>query len=360
MRRAEEFAARLGIRHAIIQAPMAGVGTPELVAAAANAGALGSIAAAYLQPEQITEQIAAVRRLTDRPFGVNLFAGPPSGDEVDAAPMQALLGEWHARLGIDPPSFPPPAGPEFDAQLEAILAADVPVFSFTIGIPAAGALAELRRRGTYVMGTATTVAEAEALADAGVHAIVAQGSEGGGHRGTFAPPFERGMIGTMALVPQLVDAVRLPVVAAGGIMDGRGIVAAHALGAAAVQLGTAFITTEESGATAGYKAALLSGREDDVVVTRAFSGRPARGLRNRFIAQVEDGGVPIPPFPLLNAMTRPMRNAATRQDVPDALSLWCGQAVRLTRRERAADLVARLVAEAESAAREIGGWASGG
>lgn len=353
MGRRHDFAARLGIRWPIIQAPMAGAGSPELVAAVCNAGGLGSIAAAYLTPAQIEEQIAAVRRLTERPFAVNLFAAGPSGDEVDTGPMLEVLGRWHGELGIDPPVLPGPPADAFAAQLQPILAAKVPVFSFTLGIPSTDALGELRRRGVYVMGTATTVAEARALEAAGVDAVVAQGSEAGGHRGTFAPPFAAGMIGTMALVPQVADAVALPVVAAGGLMDGRGVAAAWALGAAAVQVGTAFITSAESGAPASYRAALLAGREDQVVVTRAFSGRPARGLRNRFIAEVEDGNVPIPPFPLQNALTRPMRTAAARADVADALSLWCGQGIRMARQESAGALLARLVAESDAILREL-------
>jgi nitronate monooxygenase len=353
-RRGRDFAARLGIEHPIIQAPMAGPGSPELAAAVSNAGGLGSIAAAYLSPEQIAAQVAAVRGMTDRPFAVNLFAGGATDEDVGLAPITRLLARWHRELGIDPPAPPAKLGESFDAQMEAVRAADVPVFSFALGLPDPSIIADLKRRGTCVMGTATTVDEARALEAAGVDAIVTQGGEAGGHRSTFAGPPERALIGTLALVPQIVDAVSLPVVAAGGIMDGRGIVAALALGASAVQMGTAFIPTAESGATPSYRAALLAAREDEVVVTRAFSGRPARGLRNRWIAEVEDGGVPIPRFPLLNAMTRPLRNAAARADLPDAQSLWCGQGVRLARVGSAAELVARLVDEVEAVRRELG------
>ncbi|HET6232673.1 MAG TPA: nitronate monooxygenase, partial [Longimicrobiaceae bacterium] len=241
-----DLAARLGIRHAIVQGPMSGGGsTPALAAAVSNAGGLGSLGAAYLSADQIRADIAEVRRLTDQPFLVNLFAGgrEHAHETVDAGPMLALVARRHAELGLPAPVLPAPPADPFDAQLEAVLEYRVPIFSFTFGIPGAAAMAELRRRGVFVMGTATTVDEAVRLEDAGVDAVVAQGSEAGGHRGTFGAPFEAAMIGTLALVPQVVDAVRVPVVASGGIMDGRGIVAARALGAAAVQLGTAFLAT---------------------------------------------------------------------------------------------------------------------
>lgn len=349
----------LGIRHPVIQAPMAGSTTPELVAAVSNAGGLGSLGAAYLSPEDIAAQIAAVRRLTDRPFAVNLFAG--GRDEArlgsvrpeELAPMLALLERWHAALGLPAPAVPPVPADRFDAQLEAVLAADVPIFSFTFGIPAPAALAALARRGTIVIGTATTVAEARALEAAGVHAVVTQGSEAGAHRGTFLGSFESALVGTMALVPQVVDAVSVPVIASGGIMDGRGIAAARALGAAGVQLGTAFLVCDESGAPEAHKAAVLAARDDATAVTRAFSGRPARGVVNRFMRDVDAGRIPIPPFPLQNALTRPMRGAGAKRGDGDALSLWAGQGAPMARRLPAGELVARLVRESADAARAL-------
>jgi nitronate monooxygenase len=201
------------------------------------------------------------------------------------------------------------------------------------------------------MGTATTVAEAVILEKAGVDAIVAQGSEAGGHRGTFSVDFEKGMVGTIALVPQMVDAVSVPVVASGGIMDGRGIAAALALGATAVQLGTAFLTCRESGLPETYRVAILQAHEDHTRITRAFSGRPARGIVNRFMNQVEsaDPAEAILPFPFQNALTRPLRTAAAKQGRSEFLSLWAGQGVRLARRQSAGELVARLVRETEEA-----------
>ncbi len=210
--------AMLGIRHPIIQAPMAGSNTPDLVAAVSNAGALGIYGAAYLTPSQITEVVAAIRTLTDRPFGINLFTGGHSADQGgDPDRLLTILGQYHAELGLAPPELPEHRPDPFAAQLEAVLEAQVPVFSFTFGIPDPPALARLKRHGIVVIGTATTVDEARQLEAAEVDAVVAQGSEAGAHRGTFAAAFDVAMIGTMALVPQVVDAVRLPVIASGGI-----------------------------------------------------------------------------------------------------------------------------------------------
>jgi nitronate monooxygenase len=347
MRPRADLRSLLGIEHAIIQAPMAGAGTPALVAAVCNAGALGMLGCAYSTPAQITADIAAVRRLTDRPFGVNLFAGGAEPlDGVDPGPMLAILARYHAELGLPAPTVPESVGVSFEAQLEAVLGAGVPVFSFTFGIPSPDDLAALRERGAVVLGTATRVEEARQLEAAGADAIVAQGSEAGAHRGTFGAPFETAMVGTLALVPQVVDAVDLPVVASGGIMDGRGIVAAEALGAAGVQLGTAFLTCREAGIPDAYKAAVRAARDDQTALTRAFSGRPARGIVNAFMQELRQREEVILPFPLQNALTRPMRNAAAARGDTRLLSLWAGQAAALARDLPAGELVRQLVREA--------------
>ncbi len=235
----------------------------------------------------------------------------------------------------------------FDEQFAAALESGAAVFSFTFGLLPAAAMQAVKPR-MFVMGTATTVAEAVAQARSGADAVIAQGSEAGGHRGSFAVPFEQAMIGTMALVPQMVDAVSIPVVASGGIMDGRGIAAALALGAAAVQMGTAFLTTEEAGIPRVYKEAILAAGEHETRITRAFSGRPARGIVNRFMTEVDASAAALP-FPHQNALTRPLRQTAAKQGRADMLSLWAGQGVRLARRESAADLVKRLVDEMRAA-----------
>jgi nitronate monooxygenase len=340
---------RLGVTHPIIQAPLAGGGdTPDLVGAVCEAGALGFVGASYLTPPQIVEACRAVRARTARPFGINLFAPLPA-PEVPRDPRPALdrVALFYAELGLPQPALPVSGGYSFDEQLSAALEGGACVFSFACGLRPASATEAIKARGMFLIGTATTVEEAKALERAGVDAVVAQGSEAGGHRSTFAGPFEPGMVGTMALVPQVVDAVRVPVIASGGIMDGRGVAAALALGAGAVQMGTAFLTCDEAGTPEAYKRAILAAREDQTRLTRAFSGRPARGIVNRFITEVERTGAPeaILPFPLQNALTRPLRAAAARQDRAEFLSLWAGQGVRLARRQPAADLIARLADE---------------
>jgi nitronate monooxygenase len=340
----------LGCEHPVIQAPMAGgADTPELVAAVGNAGGIGFIGAAYLTAEQIAESAYRVRSLTPRGYGINLFAPlpAPSAQNLDAA--VARLAPYHAELGLPAPTAPQLPTDQFDAQLAAALESDASAISFTFGLLPVAAVAAIKARGLPLIGTATTVAEAIALRDSGVDAIVAQGSEAGGHRGTFLGDFADGQIGTLALVPQIVDAVSLPVIASGGIMDGRGIAAALALGASAVQLGTAFLTCHEAGIAEVYKSAILEASEHATRITRAFSGRPARGIVNRFMAEVDADGGAIPAFPIQNALTRPMRTAAARQGRAEFLSLWAGQGLRLARRQSAAALVARLVAETQAA-----------
>jgi nitronate monooxygenase len=341
---------RLNVSHPIIQAPLAGGGdTPELVAAVSNAGGLGFIGAAYLTPQQILDVGRAVREKTSRPFGVNLFAPLPTPELPQAVgPMLDRLAPFFAEVGLPAPTAPALQPLPFREQLEACLQIGASVFSFTFGLLPADAVVEIRRKGLFLMGTATTVGEAKQLIDLGVDAIVAQGSEAGGHRGTFAADFASGMVGTMALVPQIADAVRIPVVASGGIMDGRGIAAALALGASAVQLGTVFLTCPESGVPECYREAILSAREDQTRITRAFSGRPARGIVNRFLNELESSDAEaIPSFPVQNAITRPLRSAAAKQGRAEFLSLWAGQGVRMARRESAAQLVSRLALETE-------------
>ena len=347
MRTTSGLCSMLGIEHPIIQAPMAGATTPELVAAVSNAGGLGMLGAANLSPAQIVDAVTTIRSLTDSPFGVNLFAGgrEDSGN-VDPQPMLAILAQYHAELGLPAPVAPNMEPDLFPEQLEAVLAARVPVFSFTFGIPTPGVLAKLHHRNIAILGTATTVDEARQLAAAGVDAVIAQGSEAGGHRGTFAAPFETALIGTMALVPQVVDAVGIPVVAAGGIMDGRGMVAAEALGASAVQMGTAFLTCQEAGAPDSYKAAIRSARGEHTALTRAFSGRPARGIVNEFMQTMSGRDEAVLPYPLQNAATRPLRSEAAVRGDTRLLSLWAGQGAALARDLSATDLVHQLVEEA--------------
>lgn len=346
--------ALLGIRYPIVQAPMAGgFTTPELVAAVSNAGALGSLAGAMLRPDALRDAIAAVRRLTDRPFAVNLFAPlpPPEVDADAVAAMQAVLAPFRAELGLpepqDVPAPPPPGLAE--AQLGIVAEERVPVFSFTFGIPP---LERVREAGSVVLGTATTVAEAVELERAGVDAIVVQAGEAGGHRGTFLGAFEDAVVGGVALLPRVVDRVSVPVLLAGGITDGRGIAAALALGAGGVQLGTAFLGCPESGATA-FQREVLAGFGDATVVTRAYSGRYARLVRTRLVEAIEDSGVDPLPYPLQAAITADIRAAAVAAGRTDLLLVLAGQGAAGLRELPAPELVDTLVHEAEMAIRRL-------
>jgi nitronate monooxygenase len=348
---------RLGLTHPIIQAPLAGGGdTPELVAAVCEEGALGFIGAAYLTPQQIAESSREVRTLTARPFGISLFV-PQKPPEMPRDPKPALerVAPFFEELGLSPPAVPAVAPDSFDEQLAAALESGASVFSFTFGILQANAIEAIKNHGMFLMGTATTVEEAVALEKAGVDAIVTQGSEAGGHRATFGADFDSAMVGTISLVPQVSDAVGVPVIASGGIMDGRGIAAALALGASGVQMGTVFLTCDEAGVPDAYKKAILKAGEHETRLTRSFSGRPARGIVNRFMTEVErdDGSDAILPFPLQNTLTRPLRSAAEKQGRAEFLSLWAGQGIRLARRHRAGQLVACLAIETETVIRRL-------
>ncbi|HEU4700824.1 MAG TPA: nitronate monooxygenase [Gemmatimonadales bacterium] len=350
---------RLDVELPVIAAPMGGgPTTPALVAAVSAAGGLGTLAAAYLTPAQIAEDAARIRALTSRPFAINLFAGgwrtePPG----DPAPMLRLLAPIHARLGIGEPVLPTVGPDPLPAQLEAVLAARPAALSFTFGIPAPDALRRLQDAGIATIGTATTLAEARLLADAGVEAIVAQGEEAGAHRGTFAHRFEEAMVPTLELVDQIARDVPLPVIASGGIMDGHDLARALDAGATAAQLGTAFLLAPEAGTSEPWRRALRAARDaggDGTVVTRAFSGRAARGLRNAFVELVEGAGHAdaILPYPHQNALTRPMRTAAASRNEPEWLSLWAGRGVVRIRELPAGTLVREIMKElAESRAR---------
>ena len=341
------FLRGLGIELPIVQAPMGGgPSTPELVAAVCNAGGLGSLGAPYLTPEQILDAIRKIRALTDRPFAVNLFAGAyQTENAIDPAPMLGLLGEAHAALGLPSPVVPVLPPDPFEAQLAAVLEARPPIFSFTFGIPKPEDIARLRARDMVIVGTATTVEEARLLEAAGIDAILAQGAGAGAHRGTFLGRFEDAMVSTLDLVRGIAAAVSRPVVASGGIMDGRDIADALEAGASAAALGTAFLACPESGASEAYKQAVLATRADTTIITRAFSGRPARGIANAFIEILRKHEAAILPYPLQNALTRAMRAEAARRGDAGFLSLWAGTGVARARAFPAAELVRRLASE---------------
>lgn len=345
----QHFLSRFGATLPIVQAPMAGgSNTPELVAACCNAGALGSLGVPYTEPDQIAKTIAAIRKLTNRPFNVNIFApGWKEQLDVDPEKMLEFLRPLYSEAGAPEPKLPAKAMPRFEEQAELLILEKLPIVSFTMGLFPETVMQALKANGTFVIGTATTVDEALALEASGVDAIVAQGAEAGGHRGAFLSAHPESPIGTMALVPQIVDAVRVPVIASGGIMDGRGIVAALALGASAVQMGTAFLICRESGVSDAYKQAMLNAKEDQTLVTNSFSGRYARLIENGYVREMRRANMQPLPFPWQNALTGPMRKAAETKNNADLMAIYAGQGLRMLRPVTAAELIANLGHEME-------------
>lgn len=337
------FTERLQIRYPIVQAPMPdGITTPQLVAAVSNAGGLGILAAGYLQPAQLRSAINDIRKLTGKPFAVNLLIPekPPQIDPARIDQVNELLAPFHAELGLAPVS---PSAMDYStlykAQFAAVLEEQVDVVSFTFGVPQPEDMAVLKERGVIVMGTATHLLEAIVLEESGVDIVVAQGVEAGGHRATFLGTFEQGLVGSIALLPVLAHHIQVPLLASGGIMDGRGMVAALALGAAGVQIGTAFLTCSESGAHPNYKALLPEGTEITTVLTRSISGKPARVLSNRFVAALKAHAQELPDYPVQHLLTQPIRQAAANQERPEFMALWAGQGCALCSNKPAAELM---------------------
>jgi len=346
------FCERFGVRYPIIQAGMAGgITSPEMVAAVAEAGGLGTFSGGYMQPEALRQAIRRIKALTDRPYAVNLLLyGPAERAEVSPA-YRNWLNQQREAVGLPAWTGELPQGDDpIEACFQVMVEEEVPIFSFAFSLP--GAYAErARQAGMKLIGTATTLAEALALAEAGVDAIVAQGGEAGGHRGTFdpGPQGDGACVGTMVLVPLLADALpEIPVIAAGGIIDGRGLIAALALGADGVQLGTRFLASRESLVHPAFKARVLAASETDTVVTRAISGRPARGIQNRLIRSLTEHGVEPLPYPLQNSLTREIRAAAQQAGENEYMAMLAGQGVAMVREaEGAAEIIGRIVREAE-------------
>lgn len=339
-----ELTRLFGIEWPMVLGPFGGMSSVELTARVSTRGGLGSYGLYGYTPDRIHETAAALRAGTDRPFALNLWL--PTGDEV--APGQVDLAEYTEALapmfdevGVPLPDPPATFLPEFGDQFEAVLAERPAVVSFVYGVPPAEVVDAAHGAGIRVVGTATTVAEARALDAGGVDAIVANGAEAGGHRVSFLRPAEQSLIGNFALVPQVVDAVSVPVVAAGGVGDPRAVRAAFALGAAGVQVGTAFLRTRQSAANPGYREAITSAAPEATVLTRAMSGRLARGLPNRATRAVEASGR-IAPFPAQNWLTGRFRSAAARADQAQLQSLWAGQSASLTRGDDADEVFSRL------------------
>lgn len=340
----------LGTEHPIVLGPMAGgPSTQPLAAAVSNAGGLGSLGAGYVAPERLRQDIRDLRSLTPRPFAVNLFAPEPvTPDPEQVARALETIRPYRSEVGLGFQEPPERFGEDFGEQLDVVVAEQVDVFTFTFGLLRPEDVERLQRGGCRVGGTATTVREAKALEASGVDFICAQGAEAGGHRGSFLASPGDDLIGLVALVPQIRDAVSLPVVAAGGIADGRGVAAALVAGACAAQLGTAFLLCPEAGTSPAYREAIRRAEPDETVITDVFSGRRARGVRNRFARELA-GWRDHPPYPVLNALTRELRQRAAEEGRAEFLSLWAGQAVGLRREVPAGELVALLVEEANRA-----------
>lgn len=339
----------LGVRHPLVQAPMAGGWTtPEMVAAVSEAGGIGTLAGAMVPPEGLREDIRAVKALTDKPFGVNFQLAPPEPGNENTESVQAFLDGFREDLGLPPGERELAAPPlRLAEQLAAVFEEGVPVLSLALGDPGE-LVAEAHEAGVpVVVVAATTVEEAVLAGERGADVVVAQGAEAGGHRSIFAhdPRVEAPLVGTFALVPQVVDAVGVPVVAAGGIADGRGLVAALALGASGAQVGTRFLVAKESGAFPAYKERLLSATEADTVVTRSLTGRPARALRNRLLEKYLESGPEPLAWPLQRAAAADIYAAS--RDTGDHALMLAGQGLRLLKKEQgAAEIVAEIVAEA--------------
>ncbi|MFI6502788.1 NAD(P)H-dependent flavin oxidoreductase [Nonomuraea typhae] len=397
----------LGIEHPVVQGPFGGgLSSVALAAAVSGAGGLGSYGGHILTPAGLDALVTELKAATARPFAVNLWVPQPGEAEARAVPEDVeRLRPYYTELGVTPPGPPahpgsgaastgavsgpgaastgalpgrgaastgalsgpdsgavspgapvrpgspgtvlpgPDPHPDFAEQAEALLAAAPPVISFVMGVPPAWVLEGARRAGVITIGTATTVEEALALQEAGLDAVVASGSDAGGHRGAFLRPVRESLVGTFSLVPQVADAVKVPVIAAGGIADRRGVRAALALGADGVQVGTAFLAAAESGASAVHKAALLGPEARVTVLTRLFSGRTARAIPNRFLREMEAHEDRVPPYPVQNALMLPIRRAAGAAGQPGLVNLWSGQAAPLARAAKAADILAALAGE---------------
>ncbi|MBM7649419.1 nitronate monooxygenase [Bacillus ectoiniformans] len=339
----------ISLRIPVWQSPMAGVTTPELVAAASEAGVFGNIGAGYLSGEQTRTFIQEVKALTSKPFGINLFVpepAVPTNEQLEAA--SRLLNPYRKELGLNEKLFAKEAvSSTFHEQLQVVLEEKVAVCSFTFGLPDQEVIQKLKANGTKVIGTATTVKEAQEVEACGMDGVVVQGSEAGGHRGTFQE--EEHLIGLISLLPQVVQAVQIPVIAAGGLMNGQGIAAALCLGADVVQMGTAFLTAEESGAHPLHKEAILSASEEDTRVTKVFSGKSARGIVNRFMNEMAESEQELPPYPIQNSFTSEIRKKAGELNNRDFLSMWSGQSPRLSRRLTVAQLIEKLEKEWENA-----------
>lgn len=350
----------LQIEYPIIQAPMAGgITTSKLVAEVSNAGCLGMIGAGYMTPIQMREQIREIKQLTSNYFGINLFV--PNEFNVTVNEVKSanqILQPIREQLNLhEKDSLEIPKSNHiletFNEQIKIVIEEKVPVCSFTFGIPCKEVIAELKQHNIILMGTATTVREAVEIEKNGMDIVVVQGSEAGGHRGNFINGFQESLVGLMSLIPQVVDHLSIPVIATGGIMDGRGLMASICLGAKGVQMGTAFLTCIESGAHKVHKEAILHANEDQTVLTRAFSGKWARGIKNKFILEMQKHEMSLPDFPVQNTLTQAIRKASTSENNQDFMSLWSGQSSRLAKNQTVETLIKNIIAEAKKINKDL-------
>src|SRR6266516_1258630 len=328
--------AKLGIDYPVIQGPLGGLSSQRLTAAVSNFGGLGSFGVLNLSPDAIKDVIAEIRSLTSKPFAMNLWVsqedeGVRRSDESAFNRSLAPIGRHLTELGAPLPTYKPYSPPmRFEDQARALIDAKVPVFSVIFGIPPKEILQECKAKHIVTIGTATTPEEAAALQEAGVDAIVASGFEAGGHRGSFLRAAEDSLTGTLSLVPQIIDNVDVPVIAAGGIGDARGVVAALALGAEGVQMGTVFLACEESGASLLHRQALRGKKAGHTALTKGFTGRLARAIHNRLMEELNQVGTPILPYPLQRRLVRNLAIPADAAGRSDLLPLWAGQSANLS------------------------------
>ena len=346
---ANDFTRSLGIDVAIIQAPMVGAGTPALSAAVSNAGGLGSLGLGADSLEDALRRISEHAKASNRPLNANFFCHQePTEIANRSASMRSRLQPLYDELGLGPVPEARPPYPTFGPQHVEIVEATSPkVVSFHFGLPEPNLLDAVRRTGAVILASATTVNEARSLEERGVDAIIGQGLEAGGHRGTFQGSDTSAQPGLFALLPQIVSAVDVPVVAAGGIVDGRTIAAALALGASAVQIGTAFLRCPESSIHPAHRKALEQARDDGTRLTQLFSGKPARGFANRFMTEYRAAEDETAPYPAQISLTAPLKKGIDESRIGDVMSMWSGQSASLTREMPAAKLVALLVDETE-------------
>jgi nitronate monooxygenase len=346
-----KFARRLGLPYPIIQGPFGrGASSPLLLATVSNAGGLGSYGANDLGPADILKVGKEIRPLTDKPFGMNLWISTfdPGGEKLDQETYDRVvkyLAPYYEELGVALPPCPSGKAQNFDDQFAALLEVKPAVFSFVFGIPTAEILRTCREKGIITAGGASTVAEAVAMEDAGVDMVVASGFEAGGHRPSFLKPAEESLIGTFALVPQIADKVKMPVIAAGGIADGRGIAAALTLGADAAQIGTAFLACDESGTSPLHRKVLFQDEAKTTGLSRAYTGRLARGIYHRFASEMKAHEADFAKYPAHSWIVTPLRAAALAQGRTDLIALWAGQSAPLVRYHKAKELFDALVNE---------------